>query len=329
MGSGHSGDAGGGGESAAGGVANHSTEHAGAPNGGATPEGGAPSSEPSGQAGSSAGGGGDAGANGDARTHGCDPTRPFDPPLFIASLASNRIDDATVSWDGLTLLVWGGDGGSELLSSSRASKEDSFAPPHTEPLLQVAGKWLAQAQRRDVPTFTGDGLTLYAEWGGEGWWAVHYATRASVLAAFDIPQIDEDLKGSGLFWPFISYDGQTMYGVRNDSAVALVSRKSAGKFATPTMILATNSPGTVSHPVVNQDETALYFSSDRTDGTAKGNGDIWVAARSTRQDDFGTPRAVNELNTAADREEPIWISSDGCEIVLLRNQYLAMARKPY
>lgn len=102
----------------------------------------------------------------------------------------------------------------------------------------------------------------------------------------------------------------------------------AGHFTKPVPISATNSPDAISKPVVSKDERTLYFASTRTDGTSKGKGDIWVSTRSNREEEFGLPHAVDELNTASAGEQPIWVSSDGCDIVILRDQSLAMARRP-
>ena len=283
----------------------------------------------SGQTGSpSAGAGGD--ASGDVPLYRCDTTKPFAAPLLIPALASNRVYDATITWDGLVLMIWGDKQLPHLLSSTRGSLDSEFGPPTTDPRLQLAGDWLIQAQSPDVPTFTGDGLTLFAEYGGESALSVYSAKRVSLGDSFDVPQVAEDLKEFRFWYPSISYDAQTLYGLgeENSNPRIVQLKKVAGRFTKPVPIVATNSPDAVSKPVVSKDERMLYFASTRTDGTAKGNGDIWVSTRSSRDEEFGSPHAVDELNTAADSEQPIWVSSDGCDIVILRNQSLAMARRP-
>ncbi len=325
---GHSPEGGAGGVTVVGGAPGSPTENTGGSGGSGTSAGGTSSAGYAGEPSSPSMGGEAGGPSGQVRTVRCDATKPFSPPLFIPAVASYQLYDASISWDGLTLMIWGNRELPHLLSSTRPSLEADFGEPTMDPLLQVAGDWLLQAQDPDVPSFTGDALYLYAQWGGESWYAVHSAKRASTLSAFDVPQVLDDLKGLGLFKPAISYDGEAIYGVRNDASVALVSRKVSGRFAQPAQILATNSPGSLGQPVINESETALYFSSTRTDGSSKGHGDIWVSTRPTKQADFGTPHAVDELNTPEEKEQPIWVSNDGCDIVILRNQSLAMARRP-
>lgn len=314
--------------SAIGGAPESPAENAGG-TGGQTAAGGADSAGSSGEGSiPSSGAGGDAGGN--VPLARCNPTKPFNPPLFIPALAANQVYDATVAWDGLTLMIWGDRQFPHLLSATRSSLDSEFGPPTTDPRLQLAGDWLIQAQTPDVPTFTGDGLTLFAEYGGESALSVYSAKRVSLGDSFDVPQVAEDLKEFRFWFPSISYDGQTLYGLgEEDTHQRIVqSKKVAGVFTRPVPISATNNPATVSKPVVSKDERTLYFGSTRTDGTAKGNGDIWVSTRTSRDEDFGLPHAVDELNTAADEEQPIWVSSDGCDIVILRNQSLAMARRP-
>jgi hypothetical protein len=67
------------------------------------------------------------------------------------------------------------------------------------------------------------------------------------------------------------------------------------------------------------DELTIYFASLRTDGGAKGNLDIWMARRSSVDEQFGLPRNVAKLNTPLS-EYPTWISADGCRLYIAKGE---------
>jgi hypothetical protein len=61
-------------------------------------------------------------------------------------------------------------------------------------------------------------------------------------------------------------------------------------------------------PTFTEDQTELYFMSDRT-----GDKRIWRSLRPTADDPWGTPELVPELNTAGENENP-FVSNDGLTI---------------
>ena len=64
------------------------------------------------------------------------------------------------------------------------------------------------------------------------------------------------------------------------------------------------------------DGLTLYFSSTRNSAQ---QGDLFVAQRSSLQLAFGVPRALADLNTAADERDP-WLSLDGSLLYFSSNQ---------
>jgi len=80
-----------------------------------------------------------------------------------------------------------------------------------------------------------------------------------------------------------------------------------------------NGPNNDKNAVLTSDDLAMYFASDRPGGD--GGYDVYIATRASTSDDFGTPTPVTELNTSGD-ELPVWISSNGCLIVLTDNNTL-------
>lgn len=81
----------------------------------------------------------------------------------MPSLSATIDYDASLSWDGLNILVWRG---GALSIATRATLDSQFGAPAAAPLYKTAGDWLVQAQDPEVPTLSGDGLSLFAHWGG-------------------------------------------------------------------------------------------------------------------------------------------------------------------
>jgi hypothetical protein len=61
----------------------------------------------------------------------------------------------------------------------------------------------------------------------------------------------------------------------------------------------------------------MYFASSEAVPDAKGDFDIWVATRKSRDDDFASPSVVPELSSEL-YEAPGWVSPDGCRLYLQR-----------
>jgi hypothetical protein len=83
-------------------------------------------------------------------------------------------------------------------------------------------------------------------------------------------------------------------------------------------------------PVVSADGLTIFFSSDRTDGGAKGGTDIWTARRPSLTAPFSDVKTVPELNTTAD-EEAGWLSPDGCRLYSfssIAGSHLYVASRP-
>lgn len=255
---------------------------------------------------------GGAAGSGGSDTSRCDISEPFGEPTFVPTLSTDSDFDVSVTWDGLTIVVWRAD--TRLYSATRSSPDGSFGEPAADPLLQVAGDRFRQSQSVDAPTFSGDGLTMYAHFGGQGFNYVWSASRASTTEAFDEPVEVVDLEDVVRTMPYASFDGNLYF--MQDGAIHS-ARKTETGFATPVEHQQLNSPGNQSSPVVGRDELTLYFSTTRSDGGALGGQDIWRATRDTIDDDFDPPEAVVELNTERD-ERPVWVAPDDCEIFLLR-----------
>ena len=86
----------------------------------------------------------------------------------------------------------------------------------------------------------------------------------------------------------------------------------------PAKAPAINSANSDFSPVLSADGLTIFWSSDRPDGNAKGDFDIWTASRASTDANFATPRNVAELNTDG-LEEPAFLSPDGCRLYFERS----------
>jgi hypothetical protein len=85
--------------------------------------------------------------------------------------------------------------------------------------------------------------------------------------------------------------------------------------------------------LLTRDGQRIYFGSQRPDGGALGDQDIWTATRLRTEDPFSNVSHVTELSpTLVDL--PRWVSVDGCRLYLLSNRdtgagtHLYVASKP-
>jgi len=79
------------------------------------------------------------------------------------------------------------------------------------------------------------------------------------------------------------------------------------------------------YPVLNKQETVLYFSSTRPDGL--GGPDIHVSTRADSTKPWLAPRLVTEVSSPAS-EYPTWVSDDDCVMLLDRNAHMMRAVRP-
>jgi hypothetical protein len=264
-----------------------------------------------------AGAAGEAGAAGAAGSDPgpaprCDPTKAFQAPTYVASLSSQEHFDASLTADGLTMIVWQG---AELATAKRSSPDGSFGAPVPDPLMADAAAFFNQSQAHELPKISGDGLALYSAFGGQGNTHIYWAERLATTEAFEMPVKHPDFEDALRGAPFPSFDGKALY-LKQGSHLYVAAKTQTG-FGTPAPLSVLDSPEGEFGPVPRHDQRVLYFNSSRSDGTAKGGADVWRARRADVDDDFDPPQAVDELNTES-HEKPMWVSADDCEIFLVR-----------
>jgi peptidoglycan-associated lipoprotein len=109
--------------------------------------------------------------------------------------------------------------------------------------------------------------------------------------------------------PCISKDFNAMYFTRCDRAAEKMAfcqiwktQKSNDKWMEPELVLS-DSNANIGQPTVSKDELTLIFSADISGG--KGNNDIWVSHRESRDSAFGKPAALSSvINTRGDEVFP-------------------------
>jgi WD40 repeat protein len=251
----------------------------------------------------------------DAAVARCDPSKPFGMPALIPDINSGVRDQGAELIDDLTI-IFGSDRppGTGLYLATRVMPTSAFGTPAPLTAINATGQATG-------PALTADGLTLYyaltAQDAGDIY-VTHRNSRAdpfvpgTPVAGINSAVADLD--------PFISADGSTLYF---DSAQAtgtalhlyVAVRQASGSFGAPQALTAFNTQTVDGHPVLSPDGLALYWSSTRTDGGAKGGTDIWRATRTSTAGEFANAAPVAELNSAMN-ESPSWVSPDNCVVLL-------------
>lgn len=239
---------------------------------------------------------------GDAAKPSCRLEDPFDAPALVGSVNAPGFIDrgARLSPDETTM----------YFASTRAgANRVYFAVRQTPTSAFLAPAILLQdGQENDNPTVTADGKTLFVNRvsnltaGAEN---VHIYTRNDPTGIFSNDALVDGVSGAqGSKQPYVLPDGSAIYF--STGGTLRVSTRVGNTFATPTTVLVTPAGAGYTHPVVTEDELALWFAA------AEG---VYLARRSSRADQFGTPALVAELNAALPAR-PTWISPDRCSLYL-------------
>ncbi|MBX3223860.1 MAG: hypothetical protein KF795_25330 [Labilithrix sp.] len=255
-------------------------------------------------------------------TERCDPIKPFGPPELQTELepTAGTVRSAVMSPDELELHYlkytsatskW------ELRRVTRPSREAKWSTPTTVDVGEaVSGMSIAAG-----------GLKAY-------WWTLEsnfVASRPDVDTTFASPKTFWLAKKPQLF--VVASNDAAYYAeyVGDGSAVDKIIMRAAMNGNASGLLTGSPVPNLHANgaldgqPVLNKDETALYFSSNRAGG--KGLADVWVARRGSKLDPFGPPVHVPELSSET-VDGVSWVSDDDCEILLDRAAQIYRARRP-
>jgi Tol biopolymer transport system component len=237
----------------------------------------------------------------------CDPAAAFGAPVAVAGLDSNLDDQgARLSPDELTVVFARArtSGTTDLYLASRASTDAAFDTPM---LLGTVNSVNSEVW----PTLSPDALLLLFDSDrATQKFHIFASKRAAADAAFGPPTASIAL-ADGDAQPMLA-NGASLYfasSMRTGLGMGDIWRAdidSTGATGTPAAVIGdVNSAANEAAPAVTADERVMAFARD---------GDIYIAARSSPADGFGTAAAIAGLATMAVNEAPTWISPDGCHL---------------
>ena len=171
-----------------------------------------------------------------------------------------------------------------------------------------------------TPSISADELTMFlsVDLGGTQSHDIFYATRPNKYVSFgDVISLSE-INTSEMEWgPDISADGLSLYfarGINWNGDIYVATRASTSEpFGTPQIITELSTLYSEAGPSISADGLAIYFA-----GNMLGNiSDLFMATRPDVNSPFGTPVALNTLNTAHNEAAPA-ITPDGLTIYFRR-----------
>lgn len=246
----------------------------------------------------------------------CDPSKPFGRPFAIDAINLDGVtENVIVTPDGLTAHIRYGTDLTTYVSTRSAIFEDFGTPtPYSgfESLLE-------DNSLLELEAITSDGLVAYMSEGVSEATPIRSSHRNNVADNFSQLIIHEELTSEGLSLldPWVSLDGQRLYGFLPAAYTLMTSERGVNGFSEPTRI---DDPSTLGSSLYSTilvpSEQVLYASVNNVEEAyTQGLAGIARATRDSASELF----AEWELVTALDGpgwDQPIWISDDECEIII-------------
>lgn len=167
-----------------------------------------------------------------------------------------------------------------------------------------------------------DQQTLYFDRSDRsGRYQIYAAIRSTPAEPFDAgAPIESGDDTRSAVEPFATHDAIFFASLGSNGSASLFTAAGHGtSFVTPRQLTSLESlPGPTAYrnPVVSSDDRTIYFSAPPNNASPQ---DIWSASRTERDQPFGTPRPVRELNTLS-AERPAWLSADHCRLYFTTNR---------
>ena len=217
-----------------------------------------------------------------------------------------RDECPSISTDGLTIYFGsdrgGGQDNRDIWMSTRPTVVDSWGSPINLGAPINSSPW------DNTPHISPDGLTLYFNSrrdGGYGDGDLYQATRNSTSEPFGEPV---NLGSNVNSWvrdysPSVSPDELTIYfassrsGGPGGSDLYVTTRNSTSEpFGPPQIVANVNTSVRDANPSISSDGLTLFFDSWRPGGTGPSAlPELWVATRTSTDEDFGTPVNLNDF----------------------------------
>lgn len=252
----------------------------------------------------------------------CDEDDPFASVQRISalSLASGE-RRATLTGDELEIVFEGRAAAGaplQLFAATRGKATDSWGAPAADGVTAAVN-----GGPRDVkePSVTPDGLTLVfmsKTAAGDATQSLMRSTRGSVAVAFAAPEaiVSPFYNGVTIGQPFLLAAPGNLYMRTGEGRLAVADRFGAGFGApVPLAIPAPAPSGRLGSPVVNRDETRVYFA--QSQGVTVDDADIAVVTRASTGVPFGNPTKLGApVNVPGAADAPDWLSPDRCRLYL-------------
>lgn len=253
----------------------------------------------------------------DPRVGGCVPSEapcarwsPFDAPVALGPAIDTGSDEygPSLSADGLTLyFTRQTDGQSRIWRARRADLASAFDAAAPVPSL-------ADVEAGE-PSVTADGRTLYFNLeptNNRSTLQSAPVDEAGVVGTYD-PVAFVTPVGRGAS-PDLTADGRLLtfvLGPYDESRVVLAERADpSGPFGAPVEVTSAALAGpSTGWPAISADGLELWFEAD-SDGTL----DVFVARRATRDEPFGPPTPVDEVNVPAVLDGDADLAYDGSSL---------------
>jgi hypothetical protein len=251
---------------------------------------------------------------------------PFGPPALVPGLSTiaDSVDGLRLSPDSRTAYFHAvrpdGVGYDDLYTASRDAPNSAFGG-----VSPIEGTRINTVAEEVYPTVSGDGLILAYAHGQPAGDPVHiyYAERATTLVGFAfVGPVMTGLNAQHEAFPFLREDGKVLYFAVESNDIYRAPWNGRGldaSLGSPTAVEEINTNFNEVAPVVTPDDLTIYFGSNRTDDSARGDYDIWVATRTSPTEPFSLPRDVMEINTPS-FEWPTFVTADGCTLYFSSNR---------
>lgn len=270
--------------------------------------------------------------DGACKTRPCNLTDPF---ISLTSVFDDTVRASGISFsaDKLTAYVavgylTGPGAGYDIKFATRATPTSPFGSFTSIPSITTTAN-------EEDPWLSKDGLELYYSTTNtsNGDPDLLRATRSTPTGTFgnvtSLPLNQIKFDQDPYFAP-----GQATFFFASDRTVAGLDLWSAtysgGTFGTPVALTNLNAANVRdSDPVVSRDGLRIYFKSRRVavshpNVNADGDGDVYMADRSSTGAAFPAPTLLNILNTSG-IDFPVAVSADGCSLFVASNRHTGLA----
>jgi len=240
------------------------------------------------------------------------PVFRFGQPVLLLELSSSEKDDnPTLTSDLLEIYFTSTRGeNADVYVAARASADEPFGAP--EPVAAVNGDADTAS-----PAISLDGRTLWVGRDGDTtddaddtdiWFSTRLAdgTWSALENATPLNSTSKDIPRQPAGTDALTIMPLGSQRDSDDYRTLFAAREAGGEFGAPMPIPELELGTRVVDGFLTQDLLTLFFSS----GDGEDEGDLLVVSRPSLDAPFGTPVALEGINTASDERDP-WLSPDG------------------